>query len=97
MSKTTAYEELIAAGIKGLPQELLAEIADFVYVVRKKFTQPNAFERELTSTLLNDPSPEAVPQAKGWQSLAGSISADDLQLMSDAIAEGCEQIDSDEW
>ena len=28
---------------------------------------------------------------------AGSIQADDLALMQDAIEEGCEQVDLDEW
>ena len=28
---------------------------------------------------------------------AGSISADDLQLMREAIEQGCEQVDVDEW
>ncbi|HEY9872822.1 MAG TPA: hypothetical protein V6D12_05275 [Candidatus Obscuribacterales bacterium] len=28
---------------------------------------------------------------------AGSIPPDDLQLMSEAIEQGCEQVDSDEW
>jgi hypothetical protein len=29
--------------------------------------------------------------------LAGSIPTDDLQLMREAIEEGCEQVDVDEW
>ena len=29
--------------------------------------------------------------------LAGSISSHDLKLMDEAIKEGCEQIDEDEW
>ena len=29
--------------------------------------------------------------------LAGTISADDLRLMEQAIQEGCEQIDSHDW
>ncbi|MEO0687371.1 MAG: hypothetical protein AAFY76_20565 [Cyanobacteria bacterium J06649_11] len=28
---------------------------------------------------------------------AGSITADDLQLMREAIEQGCEQVDVDEW
>ena len=47
------YEQIIVEGIKGLPQEMLAEIADFVYFVRKRATQPQAYEEELLSALLN--------------------------------------------
>ena len=46
------YEQLIIEGIKGLSQELLAEIAHFVYFTRKRATEPQAFEDELQSTLL---------------------------------------------
>lgn len=34
---------------------------------------------------------------KGLLKLAGSISSQDLKLMNEAIKEGCEQIDKDEW
>ena len=37
------YEQLIVEGIKGLPPELLAEIAAFVYFVRRA-TEPQEFE-----------------------------------------------------
>ncbi|HKZ87219.1 MAG TPA: hypothetical protein VJ793_26635 [Anaerolineae bacterium] len=47
------YEQIIVEGIKGLPQEMLAEIADFVYFIRKRATQPQAYEEELLSVLLN--------------------------------------------
>ncbi|HET7091322.1 MAG TPA: hypothetical protein VFL17_22030 [Anaerolineae bacterium] len=47
------YEQIIVEGIKGLPEEMLAEIADFVYFVRKRATQPQAYEEELLSALLN--------------------------------------------
>lgn len=47
------YEQIIVEGIKGLPEEMLAEIADFVYFVRKRATQPQAYEEELLSALMN--------------------------------------------
>ncbi len=34
---------------------------------------------------------------QGLLALAGSISSQDLKLMEEAIKEGCEQIDEDEW
>lgn len=37
------------------------------------------------------------PTNKGLLKLAGSISSKDLKLMEEAIEEGCEQIDSNEW
>jgi len=47
------YQQIILEGIKGLPPEVLAEIADFVYFVRKRALQPQAFEEELQTVLLN--------------------------------------------
>ncbi len=35
-----AYEELIVRGIRGLPQDALAQIADFVYFLRQKTWHP---------------------------------------------------------
>jgi hypothetical protein len=47
-----SYEELIIDGIHGLPSELLAEIADFVYFVRRRATSPREFDDELRSALV---------------------------------------------
>ncbi len=47
------YEQLILEGIKGLSPEILAEIVDFIYFVRKRTFQPQAFEEELHNALLN--------------------------------------------
>jgi hypothetical protein len=93
MEKQKSYEQLITEGIKGLPQELLAEIADFVYVVRKRYMQPQAFADELEAVLLE----KADETNEDWLNLAGTISQDDLQLMAEAIEAGCERIDFDEW
>jgi len=49
---TQTYHELITEGIKGLPADVLAEIADFVYFVRKRALEPRAFEEELQTALL---------------------------------------------
>ena len=50
---TQTYEQLIINGIRGLPPEMLAEIADFVYFLRKRIIDPEAFEAERKSVLLN--------------------------------------------
>ncbi len=50
--KTQTYQQLIIEGIKGLPPEILVEIADFIYFVRKRVLQPETFEEELQNTLL---------------------------------------------
>lgn len=103
MDKQHSYEQRIIEGIKGLPQEFLAEIADFVYFVRQRHTQPQAFERNLDSVLRDSlansstNNETALTANGGWQSLAGSISPDDLQLMREAIEADCEQVDPDEW
>jgi hypothetical protein len=48
---TPAYEQLIIQGIKGLPLETLAEIADFIYFVRQRALQPHTFNEELQNAL----------------------------------------------
>ena len=48
---TPTYQQLILEGIKGLPPEVLAEITDFVYFVRKRLLQPHAFAEEIQNTL----------------------------------------------
>jgi hypothetical protein len=49
---TQTYQQLILEGIKGLPLDLLAEIADFVYFVRQRALQPQVFEEERQAALL---------------------------------------------
>lgn len=49
---TQNYHALILEGIKGLSPEVLAEIADFIYFVRKRTLQPQAFAEELRAVLL---------------------------------------------
>ena len=51
---TPAYEEMILNGIKGLTPEALAEITDFIYFVRKRTFQPQAFEEELQGILVQE-------------------------------------------
>jgi hypothetical protein len=46
------YQRLIIEGIKGLPPEALAEIADFIYFLRKRVLDPQAFEEELQNAIL---------------------------------------------
>ncbi len=46
------YQELIMEGVKGLPTEVLAEIADFVYFIRKRTLQPRMVEDDLRHTML---------------------------------------------
>jgi len=47
------FQQLIIEGIKGLPPETLAEIVDFIYFVRKRTLQPQAFAEEVHQALLN--------------------------------------------
>ena len=48
------YRQLIIQGIQGLPPEVLAEIADFIYFLRKRVLRPQVFEEELQSALLGE-------------------------------------------
>ena len=50
---TRSYEELILKGLRELPVEALAKIADFVYFVRKRILPPQDYENELHSLLLS--------------------------------------------
>lgn len=47
------YRQLIYEGISGLSPEALIEIVDFVFFVRKRILQPNDFEADLQTALLN--------------------------------------------
>jgi hypothetical protein len=47
------YQQLISNGIRGLSAEALAEIADFVFFLRKRAADPEVFQDELHVTLLN--------------------------------------------
>jgi hypothetical protein len=48
------YQQLIVQGIRGLPAETLAEIADFIYFLRKRAQHPDIFAEELRSALLGE-------------------------------------------
>ena len=47
------YQQMIAEGIKTLPPELLSEVADFVYLLRKRVQDPQAFAAEQRDFLLS--------------------------------------------
>jgi len=47
------YQQLITEGIKGLPPELLDEIIDFVYLLRKRAFDPQGFAAEQQAFLLH--------------------------------------------
>jgi hypothetical protein len=46
------YRQLIMYGINGLPSEMLAEITDFVYFVRKRAVSPKDYRIDMHETLL---------------------------------------------
>ncbi len=48
------FRTLIMQGMEGLPTESLAEIADFVFFIRKRVLQPKAFEDELRASLIRE-------------------------------------------
>ena len=49
---TKDFQQLIIEGIKDMPSEALAEIADFVYFVRKRLINPKDYEQELQTVLI---------------------------------------------
>ncbi len=50
------YQQMILDGIQTLPQDALAEIADFVYFVRQKIIHPKAFQNKIRDSLLTTES-----------------------------------------
>ncbi len=52
LASVDLYYQVINAGIQGLPPMNLAEIADFVYFVRKRYLQPDDDRDELRLALL---------------------------------------------
>ena len=52
MMTPQVYKELIVSGIQDLPPALLAEVANFVYFVRKQVEDPDAFAAEQYRLLL---------------------------------------------
>ena len=49
-----SYEKLIISGIKGLPNETLREVADFVYFLRRRSADPKGFDEEQYRSLLEE-------------------------------------------
>ena len=49
---TETYQEKILAGMDGLPDEVLAEIADYVYYLRRKVTMPDLYAAEVHRGML---------------------------------------------
>ncbi|HEV8573505.1 MAG TPA: hypothetical protein VGR43_02245 [Dehalococcoidia bacterium] len=49
---TPNYRDFILEGLDGLPPEALAEIAGYIFLVRKRLLQPEAFDQELQDALL---------------------------------------------
>lgn len=52
MTKTIDFEKVIIQGIKGLPQQYLGEVADFVIFMRQKSLKAYNFKEELS--ILNE-------------------------------------------
>ena len=48
----TSYEQVIIAGVRHLPPERQREVADFVYLLRKRVQDPQAFAAEQRNFLL---------------------------------------------
>ncbi len=75
-------------------------MSDYVIeqVVSRLRRLPETMQQQvLTFTqMLQESAPMGVP-GRSLLTLAGAIPVDDLLLMSEAIEEGCEQVDSDEW
>ena len=67
-----------------LPPEARHQAEDFVSYLRQKYAPASA------PTLRGTPGRELLQ-------FAGTIELDDLALMQQAIEEGCEQVDADEW
>lgn len=49
-----SYEKLIISGIKDLPNEMLREVADFVYFLRRRSADPKGFDEEQFRALIGE-------------------------------------------
>ena len=75
-------------------------MSDYVIeqVVSRLRQMPKGMQQQVPSFTekLQASLPEGVP-GRSLLAFAGAIRADDLRLISEAIEEGCERVDSDEW
>lgn len=53
MDQILKFEQLILNGIKGLPQDSLKAIAEYVFFIRKKILQPDFFDYEMLNEELD--------------------------------------------
>jgi hypothetical protein len=74
--------------ISSLEQELLDQISQMGAEQQQRVLD---FARSLAT-----PEPRGV-RGKDLLQFAGTIEADDLRLMAEAIQEDCEKVDLDEW
>lgn len=67
-------------------------------VIEKLRTLPPDKQRQVLdfARTLAAAEPVGIP-GRSLLTFGGSIEPDDLQLMAQAIEEGCEQVDADEW
>ncbi len=54
MMTPQVYKRLIISGIQDLPPEVLAEVTNFIYFLRKQLDDPDAFAEEQYSLLLGE-------------------------------------------
>lgn len=52
-NQSLPYHQMVVDGINGLPPEMLAEIVDFIYFVRKRKFEPLAFSEDLRALMLH--------------------------------------------
>lgn len=75
-------------------------MSDYVIdqVVRRLRQMPEAMQEQvLTFTQTLQASAVEGVTGRSLLAFAGSIPAEDLRLISEAIEKGCERVDSDEW
>jgi len=75
-------------------------LQNYVLAIVRTLSRPFRSENTRANIKMNSASMENQLEETAGQrvaKLAGTISASDLDLMSHAIAEGCERIDIDEW
>ena len=65
------YKTLIVNGIQDLPPNLLAEVANFVYFLRKQAADPDTFAEEQYALLVGDDLAELKQEE--WQHLEAEV------------------------
>ena len=76
----------------------MAENATIQQIIKQLSSLPPDLQKKIYdfTVELSHSRPKGTP-GKDWRKFAGTIESDDIEVMKQAIEEGCEQVNADEW